>query len=186
MDTRACAAGVSTRFRRAPVQPGMRSMPIVITLEVDELRLQIRGRPEERTVQTFPPNRSDQPFDEGMRERHVRHRLDFPQVEYPQIRLPSVEPIQRIMIRAEVCRRGLAPRRSIEHPAQPQAVHDAAVHAKADDRDAYIGPSQRAPSMSAGPRSVQKLDRRRGNVAIGLALAGLGTDRATNDEVPCL
>src|ERR1700730_17539291 len=68
-----------------------------------------------------------------MRERHVRHRLDFFHVEYPQIRLPLVEPIQGIMIRAEVFRQDLASRRSIEHPAQPHAIKDAAVHAKSDE-----------------------------------------------------
>jgi hypothetical protein len=41
----------------------------------DSLNLQIRGRPEERAVQTFAPNGANQPFHEGMRERHVRHGL---------------------------------------------------------------------------------------------------------------
>ena len=52
----------------------------------DELHLQISDRPEERAVETFASNRSNQPFDEWMRERYVRHRLDFLHVEYPQIR----------------------------------------------------------------------------------------------------
>ena len=111
----------------------MRSMAVIVTLEIEELHLQIRGRPEQGAVQTFAPNGADQPFNEGMGERHVRHRLDFPDVEDPQIRLPLVEPIQRIMIRAEIFRRGLASSRSIEHPAQPHAIHDAAMHAKAHD-----------------------------------------------------
>ena len=37
------------------------------------------------------------------------------------------------MVRAEVGRRRLATSRSIEHPAQPDAINDAAMHAKADD-----------------------------------------------------
>ena len=78
-------------------------------------------------------NGADQPFDEGMRERHVRRDLDFFHVEGSQIRLPLVEPIQRIMVRAEVCRRRVASSRSIEHPAQRHAIHDAAMHAKAHD-----------------------------------------------------
>src|SRR6267142_4542161 len=40
---------------------------------------------------------------------------------------------KRIMVRAEVCRRGVAARRSIDHPTQPHAIHDAAMHAKAHD-----------------------------------------------------
>src|SRR5713226_6376729 len=68
-----------------------------------------------------------------MRERHVRQRLDAFHVEDSQIRLPLVEPIQGIMVRAEVCRRGVTSSRSIEHPAQPHAIHDAAMNAKAHD-----------------------------------------------------
>src|SRR5712692_7815025 len=37
------------------------------------------------------------------------------------------------MVRAEVCRRGVASRRAIEHPAQPHAINDAAMNAKAHD-----------------------------------------------------
>src|SRR5713101_6447760 len=132
-DTRPCAARVRARFRRGPSEPRVRAMTVIVPLEIKELHLEISGRPEEGAVETFAPNRSDQAFDEWMRERHVRHRLDRFHVEDSQIRLPLVEPIQGIMVRAEVCRRGVAARRSIEHPAQPHAIHDAAVHAKAHD-----------------------------------------------------
>jgi hypothetical protein len=44
-----------------------------------------------------------------------------------------MESVQRIMIRAEVRRRRFATHRSIEHAAQRDAIHDAAVHAKAHD-----------------------------------------------------
>ena len=59
------------RFRRAPVQSRMRSMAVIVTLEIEELHLQIRGRPEQHAVQTFAPNGANQPFNEGMGERHV-------------------------------------------------------------------------------------------------------------------
>src|SRR5712691_2006665 len=93
-DTRTCAALVSARVRRAPVQPRMHSMTVIVTLEIEELPLEIRHRSEEGAVQTFAPNGANQPFNEWMRERHVRHGLDFFHVEYPQIRLPLMEPIQ--------------------------------------------------------------------------------------------
>ena len=64
-------------------------------------------------------------------KRHVRHRLDGCHVEDSQIRLPLVESVQRIMIRAEVGRRRLPTNRSIEHLAQRDAIHNAAVDAKA-------------------------------------------------------
>src|SRR2546422_606195 len=93
---------------------------VVVMLEIEELHLQIRGRPEQGAVQTFAPNGANQPFNEGMGERHVRHGLDFPDVEDAQIRLPLAEPIQGIMVRAEIFRRGLASSRSIKHSGQPQ------------------------------------------------------------------
>ena len=132
-DTRACAAHVRAGFRRASAKPRVRPITVIVLLEFEELHLQVSDRPEERAVETFASNRSNQPFDEWMRERYVRHRLDFLHVEYPQICLPLLEPIQRIMVRTEVSRRSVASRRSIEHPAQRHAIHDAAVHAKAHD-----------------------------------------------------
>jgi hypothetical protein len=108
-------------------------MTVKVALELTELQLQIRGRPEQRAVETFAADRADQAFDEWMRQRHVRHRLDGCHVEDSQIRLPLVESVQRIMVRAEVGRRRLATNRSIEHLAQRHAIHDAAVHAEAHD-----------------------------------------------------
>jgi hypothetical protein len=63
-------------FRRTPFQARMGAMTVMVPLELVELQLQVGGRPEEQPVQAFAPNRADQAFDEGMRERHVRHRLD--------------------------------------------------------------------------------------------------------------
>src|SRR2546426_5457865 len=92
----------------------MRAMTVKIALEIKELQLQISGRPEQRPVQAFAANRADQAFNERMRQRRVRHRLDGFHAEDSQIRLPLVESVQRIMIRDEVGRRRLAADRSIE------------------------------------------------------------------------
>jgi hypothetical protein len=108
-------------------------MTVKVSLEREELQLQISGRPEQRPVETSAAYRADQAFDEGMRQRNVRHRLDGFHVENAQIRLPLVEAVQRIVVRAEVGRRRLATDRSIEHVAQCDAIHDATVHAKAHD-----------------------------------------------------
>ena len=116
------------------VQRRVRAMTVVVLLKIKKSQLQVSDGPEQRAVETLAPNRADQAFDEWMRERHVRHRLDGCHVEDSQIRLPLVEPVQRIMIRAEVSRRRLATHRSIEHAAQRDAIHDTAVHAEAKDR----------------------------------------------------
>ena len=59
------------------------------------------------------PDGANQPFNEGMGEWRVRHSLDLPGVEDAQIRLPLVEPIQGIVVRTEIPRRGLASSRPI-------------------------------------------------------------------------
>src|SRR5262245_41746 len=68
-----------------------------------------------------------------MREWRVRDGLDFGHVEDPQIPLLLLALIQRVMLRAGGGWRGLAARRAIEHAAQPDAVHDAAMHATPHD-----------------------------------------------------
>jgi hypothetical protein len=102
------AARLGARFRRAPVQFRMRAMTVIVALEVEELDLQIRGRPEERAIQILAPNGANQPFHEWMRERHVPHGLDFFHIEDSEIGLPLVKPIQGIMVRAENTSVGIA------------------------------------------------------------------------------
>jgi hypothetical protein len=131
--TRLCPVLARAQFRCQPAEPSVRAMTVKIALEIKELHLQISGRPEQRLIETFAANRADQAFDEWMRQRHVRHRLDGFHLEDSQIRLSLVESVQRIMVRAEVGRRRLATHRSIEHVAQRHAIHDAAVHGEAHD-----------------------------------------------------
>jgi hypothetical protein len=88
-EARAGGALVRSRFRRTPLQPRMRAMPVVVALELEELHLHVDGRPEERAVQALPSNRTNQAFDEWMRERRVRHRLDLFHLEDTQVCLPS-------------------------------------------------------------------------------------------------
>ena len=104
-----------------------------VLLELDELLLEISTAPEQQAIQIFAAYAPNQPFDDRMGTRHVRHRLDFPDVENPQVRLPLMKPVPRIMVGTEVGRRGLAARRAIEHPAQRHPVHTATVHAETDN-----------------------------------------------------
>ena len=80
----------------------MRAMLVVVLLELEELPLKISGSPKQHAIQTFAPYGPDQPFDDRVGTRHVRHRLDLPDVEDPQVRLPLMKPLQRIMVRTEV------------------------------------------------------------------------------------
>ena len=65
----------------------------VVPLELDKLPLKINGCPEQHTIQAFASYGPNQPFDDRMGARHVRHRLDFPDVEDPQVRLPLIKPV---------------------------------------------------------------------------------------------
>src|SRR5450759_3758807 len=68
-----------------------------------------------------------------MRKRNVRNRLDIGHLQHSKIGLPLMESIQRIMVGSEVFGQTLPANRSLEHPAQRDAVHDAAVDAKSND-----------------------------------------------------
>jgi hypothetical protein len=65
------------RLWQPSLQPGVRSMAIIVMLELEEFSLQIRADPKQRPVQEFAPNRGDQALDERMGKRRVRNRLDF-------------------------------------------------------------------------------------------------------------
>jgi hypothetical protein len=65
-DTRLDDARVPSRFRRAPAKTRMRSMTVEVPSEIEELHLQISGRPEQGMVQAFAPNGADQSFNEWM------------------------------------------------------------------------------------------------------------------------
>jgi len=108
----------------------MRSVSIIITLKIEQLLLQINRRPKQHPVQVLAPNRADQSLDERMRKRHVRNSLDFRYLEYPQISLPLMESIQRIIIRAEILWQTLPTNGATEHSAQRYSVYNAAVDAK--------------------------------------------------------
>ena len=75
---------------------------VVILLECGELAFKGVGAPERNEVEEFPSDCSDEPFDERMRQGHVRHGLHLRYVEDPEIRLPSLKLKERIVITAEV------------------------------------------------------------------------------------
>ena len=77
----------------------MNTESVVISFEVRKLHLQICRRPEQKVIEAFAANGSNQPFNERMREGHTWYRFDFRHAEDSQVRLPLMESIQGIMIR---------------------------------------------------------------------------------------
>jgi len=108
-------------------------MLIKISLEIEELCLQISRCPEERPVQALSSYRADQPFNERMRHRDIGYCLDFGYLQDAQIGLPLLKAIQRIVIRADVLGWPLPSNRSIEHATKRQPVDDATLNTKADN-----------------------------------------------------
>src|SRR5262249_13535776 len=68
-----------------------------------------------------------------MRQRNVRHSLDFLHLENAQIGLPLVEPIQLILIGIQVFRQRLRMNDSIGHSVQGDVIYDAPVNSKTDN-----------------------------------------------------
>jgi hypothetical protein len=83
----------------------MAAMVVVVVPEIEQFIFQIDRRPEQRVIQTFASNGADEPFHEGMGQRNVGDGLDFCQLQDPQIGLPLVERIKRIMVGTEPCHR---------------------------------------------------------------------------------
>ena len=79
----------------------MAAVAIVIVPKNLEFPRQIHGIPEENMIEVFTPNRPDQPFHEGMRNRGVRNGLDLVDLEYAQVSKPTLEAKERIVISTE-------------------------------------------------------------------------------------
>lgn len=52
-------------------------MLVVVIPEFGQLARQVSGIPEKYPIEVFAPNRSDQPFNERMRNWRVGNRLDL-------------------------------------------------------------------------------------------------------------
>jgi hypothetical protein len=101
----------------------MRAMTVEVIPELPQLVLEIDGRPEERAIQIFAPNRCNQPLHERMRQGKVWHRFDLGHLQDSQIGLPLPKSIKRIVVRAEVPRPGrVASNGLIEHSAECDSV----------------------------------------------------------------
>src|SRR5258706_11117729 len=87
-----------------------------------------------------------------MRKWNVRNRLYFRYLECPQIRLPLMESIQRIMIRAEIFWQTLPTNSAPEHSAQRHSIHDASIDAKPNQPPRKLVHHHENPMCSQGCR----------------------------------
>lgn len=82
----------------------MDPVTIVIRFEVHQFALKVIRTPEQHLIKILAPDCSDQPLYEWVRCRHIGKGLEFLHAQHAQIRLPSVESKQRIVIRTQVLR----------------------------------------------------------------------------------
>ena len=111
----------------------MDAIRVVIVLVFLQLARQVHGVPEKYPIKVLTPDRSDQPFDERMRDRSVRNRLDLLDLQHAQIGEPTVKAKERIVIGTEVFRLGSPGGGAIEHAAHRHAINACGGDAKPDD-----------------------------------------------------
>src|ERR1019366_6596586 len=120
--------------RRSPLQSRMRPMLIEICRETEQLDFQIRGGPEQCTIQILAPNRADQPFHKRMGEGNIGNGFDLSYLQYPQIGLPLPKPIEGIMVGAEVLGHPGSPSNgAVEHPAKCDTIDGTGMDAEPND-----------------------------------------------------
>jgi len=76
----------------------MRAMVVEVGSEIEQFVFEIFGRPEQHVIQILASNGADWPFHERMGQGNVGDGLDFCHLQYSQIGLPLVEPIERIVV----------------------------------------------------------------------------------------
>ena len=72
----------------------MHAVRVVIIRECIQLSRQVDRVPEEHLIEIFAANGADQPFNERMRDRSIRNRLDLLDLEDAQ--MPAI--ITRILV----------------------------------------------------------------------------------------
>src|SRR5215467_7491129 len=112
----------------------MGAMVVEVGPEIEQLAFEIRRSPEQNVIQILPSNGADWPFHERMRQWNVGDGLDFCHVQYPEVGLPLVEPIKRIVIGAEeVWHPALPSNGAVEHPTKCDTIDRAGMDAEAND-----------------------------------------------------
>ena len=109
-------------------------MVVKVGLEIEQLVFEVCRRPEQPVLQVFAPQRADQPFHEWMGQGNVGYGLDFRQLQYTQIGLLLVEPIERIIVGAQVLRQPAMPSNgAVEHPTEGDTIDRSRMDAETNN-----------------------------------------------------
>src|SRR5215471_19431690 len=83
------------------------------------------------------------------------YSLDF-HLQHSKVGLPLVEPIQPIVVRAEILGQRLPLNRSLEHQAQRRSIDNSLVNAKSDDPASELVHNHQHPMRSQAQRFTAK------------------------------
>jgi len=109
-------------------------MVVEVGPKIEQLVFEICSGPEQHAIQILASKRADQPFHEWMGQGNVGDGLDFCRLQYPQIGLPLVEPIKRIVVGADVLRHPELPSNgAVEHPTECYPIERSRMDAKPND-----------------------------------------------------
>jgi hypothetical protein len=109
-------------------------MAVEVGPEIEQFILQICTLPEQHGIQIFASNGAHEPFHEGMRQGNVADGLDLCHLPDPQIGLPLVELIERIMVGAEALwQPALTSNGAAEHATKCAPIDRAGMDAETND-----------------------------------------------------
>jgi hypothetical protein len=112
----------------------MGAIVVEVAPEIQQFILEICARPEQPVIQIFASNGANEPFHEGMRLGNVGDGLDFCHLQDPQIVLPLVELIERIMVGAEVLwQPALTSNGAADHATECDPIDRAGMDAETND-----------------------------------------------------
>ena len=135
-------------------------MVVEVGPEIERFVFQICRRPEQHVIQILASQGADEPFHEGMGQGNVGDGLDFCHLQNPQIGLPLVEPIERIVVGAEAVRQpALASNGAVEHPTESDAIDRARMDAEPNDpARVLIHDDQDPVSPQRGRLAAEQID----------------------------
>ena len=128
-------------------------MVVEVGPEIEQLVFEICRRPEQSVIQVLEPKGDDGAFHKRMGQWNVGDGLDFCRLQYPQIGLPLVEPIKRIVVGADVLRHPALPSNgAVEHPAERDTIDSARMDAETNDAARILIHDDQDP---VGPQRVR-------------------------------
>jgi len=112
----------------------MRAMVVEVGPEIEQLVFEICSGPEQHVIQILTAKGANQPFHERMGQGNVGDGFDFRHLQYPQIGLPSVEPIKWIVVGAKLLRHPeLLSNGAVEHPTESDTIDLSRMDAEPND-----------------------------------------------------